>query len=65
MAHGKVSEILPASSREVFALVHDYDRRLEWDTLLRAAYLDEGHEEAVRGATAVCTRKWYLGGFAL
>jgi len=65
VAHGKVTETVPASSGEVFALIHDYDRRLEWDTLLRAAYLDDGHAEAARGATAVCAGKWYLGGIAL
>jgi hypothetical protein len=36
MAHGEVSEIIPASSLAVFDLVHDYGRRLEWDTLLPA-----------------------------
>lgn len=65
MAHGKVTETIPAASSEVFALIHDYDRRLEWDTLLRAAYLDDGYTEAQNGATAVCAGKWYLGGFAL
>ncbi len=33
--------------------------------LLSAAYLDDDHTEAKRGATAVCAGKWYLGGFAL
>jgi len=65
VAHGKVTETIPASGEEVFTLIHDCDRRLEWDTLLRAAYLDDGHEEAAKGATAVCVGKWYLGGFAL
>ncbi len=65
MVHGKVTETIPASSSEVFALIHGYDRRLEWDTLLRAAYLDDGHTKAARDATAVCAGKWYLGGFAL
>jgi hypothetical protein len=29
MVHARVSEDLPASAADVFALVHDYDRRLE------------------------------------
>jgi hypothetical protein len=33
--------VIPAASAAVFDLVHDYARRREWDTLLRAAYLDE------------------------
>lgn len=65
MAHGKATEVVLAPSREVFDLIHDYDRRLEWDTLLRAAYLDDGHTEASRGATSVCVGKWYLGSIAL
>jgi len=54
VAHGKVTETIPARSDEVFALIHDYNRRLEWDTLLRTAYLDDGHTQAAKGATAVC-----------
>jgi len=46
---GQVSEVIPATSAEVFDLVHDYGRRLEWDTLLRAAYLDDGHTVAALG----------------
>ena len=65
MAHGKVAETIPAPAREVFDLVHDYSRRLEWDTLLSAAYLDDGYAEAEKGATSVCVGKWYLGSIAL
>jgi polyketide cyclase/dehydrase/lipid transport protein len=62
---GKVSEVIPAASADVFDLVHDYGRRLEWDTLLRAAYLDDGHTQAARGATSVCVGRRSLGGIAL
>lgn len=65
MAQGKVTAIVPASSAAVFDLLHDYDRRLEWDILLRAAYLDDGFTEAKQGATSVCAGRWLLGGFAL
>lgn len=65
MAHGKVTAIIPAPSAAVFDLLHDYDRRLEWDTLLRAAYLDDGHAAAEKGATSVCVGRWAVGGFAL
>ena len=54
MAHGEISELLPASSMDVFDLLHDYKRRLEWDTLLQAAYLEDGHEAAGKGVTSVC-----------
>jgi hypothetical protein len=65
MAHGKVSAIIPAPSAAVFDLLHDYDRRLEWDTLLQAAYLTDGHLVAGKGATSVCVGRRSLGGIAL
>jgi len=61
----EIKEIIPASAAEVFALVHDYRRRLEWDTLLREAYLEPEFAEAKRGAISVCRGKLILGGFAL
>ena len=65
MHHGSVSETMPAGSREVFALLHDYARRLEWDTLLSAAYLADGHTQAGLGATSVCVGRSMLGRIAL
>ncbi|MEJ7847718.1 MAG: hypothetical protein WKF92_06500 [Pyrinomonadaceae bacterium] len=35
-----VEEVLPFTAHQAFDLVHDYDRRLEWDTLLQEAYLE-------------------------
>ena len=61
----EIKEIIPASAEEVFALVHDYTRRLEWDTLLQEAYLEPEFSEATRGAISVCRGKPILGGFAL
>lgn len=65
MPHGTVIEPMPASSSEVFHLLHDYDRRLEWDTLLQAAQLCDGLSHACLHATSICTGRWYLGGIAL
>ncbi|MBM3966748.1 MAG: hypothetical protein FJ308_17040 [Planctomycetes bacterium] len=65
MPHGSVSETIPASSAEVFQLLHDYNRRLEWDTLLQEARLCENWTEAQLHAMSVCTGRWYLGGMAL
>lgn len=65
MRRDRVSEIIPASCEEVFDLVHNYARRLEWDTLLRAAYLDDGFTAAAKGATSVCVGRRSLGGLAL
>ena len=65
MQHGSVSEIMPAGSEEVFAVLHDYERRLEWDTLLSAAYLADGHTRAGLGVTSVCVGRGMLGRIAL
>ena len=65
MNHGSVSEDMPASSGEVFDLLHDYDQRLAWDTLLSAAYLADGQVRAEQGAASVCIGRLALGRIAL
>ena len=65
MPVGVVTEEIAAPSVEVFALLHDYHRRLEWDTLLRAAYLEPPATEAELGAASVCVGRWHLGGIAV
>ncbi len=65
MAHGKVSTTIPAPSAAVFDLLHDYERRLEWDTLLQAAYLTDGHTRAGKGVASVCIGRPSLGSIAL
>lgn len=64
MVHARVSEVMPASCEVVFDLVHDYTRRLQWDTLLREAYV-EGDGPAAHGAIAVCSGRWAIGGLTL
>ena len=65
MSTTEIREIVPAPADAVFALVHDYRRRLEWDTLLQEAYLEPEFSEAARGAISVCRGRAILGGFAL
>ena len=65
MPHGSVSVVIPASSADVFDLLHDYDRRLSWDTLLSAAYLTDGSTAAGLGAASVCVGRGTLSGIAL
>lgn len=65
MAHAEISELIPAPSGVVFDLLHDYTRRLEWDTLLQAAYLEDGARVAAKGVTAVCVGRKSLGSIAL
>ena len=65
MPHGRVTAIIPAPAPQVFELLHDYSRRLEWDSLLQAAYLVEPWKEAGLHAVSVCKGKTLLGGIAL
>jgi hypothetical protein len=65
MAHGEVSQIIDAPAGAVFDLLHNYDRRLEWDTLLSAAYLTDGSSRAELGASTVCVGRISLGRMAL
>ena len=65
MPHGVVTEMMPASSSIVFDLLHDYSRRLEWDTLLQAAYLDDSCPAAGLGVIATCKGRKLLGGITL
>jgi len=61
----EIKETIPASAVEIFDFLHDYERRLEWDTLLQKAYLEKDFPQACKGAISVCQGKNYLGGFAL
>jgi hypothetical protein len=65
MPHGAVTDVIPAASVEVFALLHDYGRQLEWDTLLQSARLCDGWTVAGLRAKSICTGHWYLGGIAI
>jgi hypothetical protein len=65
MKRGRVSAIIPASCEAVFDVLHDYPRRLAWDTLLRKAYLEPEFPVAAKGAISVCAGRWRLGGIAL
>lgn len=52
---------MPVPASAVFTLLHDYSRRLEWDTLLREARLTRGHQQAGPGATSLCVGKPWFG----
>lgn len=65
MPTAEIKEIIPASAEAVFDLLHDYQRRLEWDTLLQKAYLEDDFSESCKGAISVCQGKAILGGFAV
>lgn len=58
-----VRQAVPADVGTTFDLIHDYHRRLTWDTLLRRAYTVDDAPPA-RGVEAVCSARWHLGGFS-
>lgn len=65
MPKGIVIKDMSANCERVFDLIHDYDRRLEWDTLLREAYLEPPFVRAEKGAVSLCRGRWILGGIGV
>ena len=62
---GLVSTEIAAGCREVFDLLHDYSRRLEWDTLLRRAELCDGARAPGVGVRSLCVGRLGLGGIPM
>lgn len=58
MPKGMVFVEVEAGCTAVFNLIHDYGRRLEWDTLLSKACLLEGATEAGVGVRSLCVGRW-------
>jgi hypothetical protein len=61
MPAATITRLMPVHSTRVFALLHDYDRRLEWDTLLREARIISDHPRAMKGAVSLCVGKPMFG----
>jgi hypothetical protein len=62
-AHAVVRQVVPVGREQAFDLIHDYHRRLTWDTLLRSAYTVDDAAPAT-GVEAVCSARWGLGGLS-
>lgn len=56
---------IEASPADVFDLVHDYERRLEWDPFLRRADLLNGATEAAPGVSTYCAARAGIGGLGM
>lgn len=61
MPIASITEQMPCRSEIVFELLHDYSRRLQWDTLLRDARFTRGNTTAEVGATTLCVGKPMFG----
>jgi hypothetical protein len=60
-----ISQTIDRPCEDVFDLLHDYPRRLEWDTLLRKACLLQGATQAAVGVQSLCAGKWSTGGLPM
>lgn len=58
MPRGSFSIEIGASCEAVFDLIHDYERRLEWDLMLSEARLLAGASEAGVGVRSLCVGTW-------
>ena len=58
MQRGLVSIEVRAPAEAVFALIHDYARRLEWDSMLSEARLLGGARAADVGVRSRCVGTW-------
>ncbi len=56
---------IAAEPAEIFDLIHDYSKRLDWDPFLREARLLEGATCADVGVRSICTARWASGGMAM
>ena len=50
-----------ADAATAFDLIHNYDRRLEWDSMLNEARLLDGATHAAEGVTSRCVAHWRMG----
>ncbi len=58
MPRGTHSIDINASSATVFELIHSYDIRLEWDSMLCEAKLLDGAVKAAKGVRSRCVGNW-------
>ena len=58
MPRESVSVVIDAPCEAVFDLIHDYSRRLTWDTMLSEARLLGGATAAGIGVRTLCVGTW-------
>ena len=49
---------IDAPAADVFDLIHDYDRRLDWDSMLSSAEILGDADQACVGVRTLCTGTW-------
>jgi hypothetical protein len=63
-SHEETIEIF-GRPEQIFDLVHDYSRRLEWDSFLRAAAIVDGGTAAGIGVRTRCAARLGAGGMSM
>ncbi len=58
MPREKISVEIDASGEDVFEVIHNYDCRLEWDSMLSEARLLDGATTAGLGIRSLCVGTW-------
>lgn len=64
MRSEETSVEIHASPEQVFDLLHDYTRRLDWDPFLRRAVVLNGRASGLHVRT-LCVAKWTSGGLGM
>jgi hypothetical protein len=65
MAHGKLRVVMPASSAQAFEAFFNHHVRLQWDTLLKVAYVEGGGDHPYVGAITVNAGKGWKAAFGM
>ena len=65
MHTGSAAIDIQAAPDAVFDMIHDYDRRLDWDPFLRKAHLLNDARVADIGVESRCVARRAVGGLAM
>jgi len=65
MAHGKMTFVMPAASADAFEAFFNHHVRLEWDTLLKVAYVEGGGTHPYAGAVSTNRGRGWKTGLAM
>ena len=65
MAHGKLTFVMPASAEQAFEAFFNHRTRLQWDTLLKVAYVESGGDHPGKGVVTVNEGRGWTSLFAM
>jgi hypothetical protein len=65
MANVACHIVINRRSEHVFDLIHDYERRLDWDPFLRRAEVIGDVNVVGKGVSTLCVARWLSGGMGM